>query len=163
MRSLLCIAFMTGTLLHGEAQAEVHAFRQPLKTDGSIPVWLVAGPFEQGIQGFGDWRSLDAVGESTVHPRAGATLPAPLVSGGLTTWQPQSADARNYLDLNATLGWAIPGKTVEQVWWTKAGYAYVGLESPVAQTVHLLAGTNSQMVVILNGTQLHEFAGERDA
>jgi hypothetical protein len=137
--------------------------RLPLRSNGAIPAWLVAGPFEQGIEGFGEWRSLDAIGESSVRPRSGSLLSAPLVAGGATTWQLQSVDPRGYLDLNGSVGWTIPGRTPEQVWWTKAAYAYVRLESPAAQQLQLLVGANSQLVIFLNGARIYEFAGHRDA
>jgi hypothetical protein len=152
MKYLIAVMVLTGALLQAQERTEQRTVRMQPRANGSIPAWLVAGPFEQGIEGFGDWRAVDAIGEATIRPRAGASISAPLIAGGGTVWQPQSTDGRNYLDLNASLGWAIPGRTPEQVWWTKAGYAYVAMESPAARELLLLAGTNSQLVVLFNGT-----------
>ncbi len=163
MKHLLLILLISGSFLNAQEREDRHMVRTPLQENGNIPAWLVAGPYEQAIEGFGSWRSLDAIGEATIRPRAGMSLAAPLIAGGTTSWQPQSTDAHGYLDLNASLGWAIPGPTPEKVWWTKAGYAYAALESPGAQDVRLLAGTNSQLVVILNGVQMYGFTGHRDA
>jgi alpha-mannosidase len=160
--TVLAVALFAG-ILAGEISFAQHPLSLPLRGDGRIPAWLVAGPFEQGIEGFGDWRPIDAIRETSIQPHEGDTLPAPLVAGGKTRWLLQSTDARGYLDLNATVGWSAPASTPEQVWWTKAAYAYAALESPVAQRLRLLAGTNSQLVVILNGAIIHTFTGHRIA
>ncbi len=159
---VLVAVMAVGVVSTGYATAQ-QTMRLSLRNDGSVPAWLVAGPFEQGIEGFGQWRSVDAIGEDSVRPRTGGFLSAPLVQGGSTTWAVQSVDARGYLDLNSSVGWSIPGRTPEQVWWTKAAYAYVKMESASARKLHLLVGTNSQLVVFINGTTVHQFSGQRDA
>jgi hypothetical protein len=159
---MLAAIVAAGVVSTGETTAD-QTMRLSLRNDGTVPAWLVAGPFEQGIEGFGEWRSIDAIGEASVRPRAGASLSAPLAHGGSTTWAVQSVDARGYLDLNSSVGWSIPGRTPEQVWWTKAAYAYVKMESPSARQLRLLAGTNSQLVVFVNGVMVYQFSGQRDA
>ncbi len=43
----------------------------PLDDDGTIPAWIVAGPFDLGTVGFGEPRDFDAIGEATIRPKEG--------------------------------------------------------------------------------------------
>jgi alpha-mannosidase len=135
----------------------------PLHRDGSIPAWYVAGPFEQPMTGFGVWSDADSIGEETVSPFEGKREATSLSPSGASTWRAQSVDSRGYLDLNASLGWEVPGPTPEKVWWAKAGYAFARLEVFDAQEALLLVGSNSQLSILLNGKRVHSFKGDRGA
>ena len=145
---------LCGVMLRGAAGAgpgEQHEVAFPLQNDGGVPVWIVAGPFEQSMSGFGIFTDVDAVGEQSALPFAGKRESSPALEGGSVWWHGESADGRGYLDLNATLGWAVPGKGPERLVTAKAGYAFCELESPDDREALLLLGSNSQLRVFVNG------------
>jgi hypothetical protein len=135
----------------------------PLRPDGGIPVWLVAGPFAQGTVGFGLLADVDAIGEASASPAEGEPESSPGAPGGSVRWFPQSPSAGGYLDLNSTIGWTVLTSLPEQVWWTKAGYGFVTILSPEERALRLLCGSNSELRVFLNGERVHSVDGSRTA
>lgn len=147
--------------LAAPARAQETAFA--LAPDGTVPAWLVAGPFEQPIVGLGQIGDADALGEAEAAPVEGETAASPLVEGGEVAWKALHADARGFVDFHAALGWARPGEAPARIWWAKAGYAFVTIESPAAQEVLLLTGSNSRLRVVLNGEAVLAVDAERNA
>lgn len=162
---LRCAATGLAVLLLQDPAAGQAVAREsfPLRPDGGIPVWLIAGPFEQGTQGFGLFADVDAVGESTAAPVEGRAEQSRGVSGGSVTWFPQSPGADGYLDLNASIGWTTLSMLPEQLWWTRAAYAYCTILSPAERVVTLLCGSNSELRIFLNGVRVHAMDGARTA
>lgn len=139
------------------------ALSVPLTGNGTIPVWYVAGPFDQPITGFGTPVDADSIGEATVRPIEGKAESSAVCADGVARWRGQSVDARGYLDLAGSIGWSLPGATPEKIWTAKAGYAFVQIDAPTERTVLLLAGSNSSLRVYLNGLRVHVHADPRGA
>jgi hypothetical protein len=166
MRRLPAIAgamIIAGSALALESGGAAHEAVLAARPDGSVPAWLVAGPFEQSMTGFGRFADIDAIGETTALPSEGKEEVSAMVAGGVAAWRLQSADDRGYLDLNATLGWAPQGSGPEKLVMTKAGYAFCTVESPDDREALLLTGSNSQLRVFLNGKRVCTKDGSRNA
>jgi hypothetical protein len=135
----------------------------PLSADGVIPVWRVAGPFEQPTTGFGTPVDADSIGELSLRPARGDVERTALAEGGEVRWDDQSVNESGYLDLSQSVGWTRPGRSLEKVWIARVAYAWADVESPVEQNCWLLTGSNSSIKVILNGAVVRAFAGTRAA
>lgn len=134
-----------------------------LADDGTVPAWLVVGPFEQPTTGFGTPGDSDDIGVATAAPVEGETVASASVAGGAVRWTPVHTDARGFTDFHASMGWALPGVGPEKIWWAKAGYAFVTLESPAVQEVLLLTGSNSRLRIALNGQEVYAVDADRNA
>ena len=160
MKTVLIILVLAWTAGYGQTREKLDI---PLRPDGIIPVWYVTGPFEQPTTGFGVFQDADPIGEENADPFDGKREQSPWVQSATVGWQAQAVDEKGYLDLNQSLGWAIPGSVLEKVWIAKAGYAFARLESPEEREAFLLVGSNCQLRVFLNGTRVYAFSGERGA
>jgi hypothetical protein len=134
-----------------------------LAQNGSIPLWLVNGPFEQGTTGFGVPSDTDNIDEKNNEPFFGKIETSETVAGNDAAWILQSINENNFLDLNSTLDWRYPGAIVEKEWMAKAGYAFTNIYSEEAQNVKLLFGSNSAAKILLNGEQIYKFDNTRNA
>jgi Glycosyl hydrolases family 38 N-terminal domain len=134
-----------------------------LTENGSIPIWLVNGPFEQGTTGFGIPSDTDNIDEQNNEPYFGKIEVSDIVAGNEAKWILQSINENNFLDLNSTLDWRYPGAIVEKEWMAKAGYAFTYIYSEEGQKVKLLFGSNSSAKIILNGEQLYKSENTRNA
>lgn len=130
---------------------------------GFIPVWLVAGPFEQPLIGFGQAVDTDVIGEAAVMPVAGKTEQTALVEDKEVVWKPLHSSPEGFVDFNASMGWVLPGNGPEKIWRAKAGYAFTYIDSPHEQEALLKLGSNSSVKLILNGETLHSTAHDRNA
>ena len=93
----LTVTVPPGYMWHGQ-------FRHVLMLAALLPgAWLVAGPFEQGIVGFGEARDDDTIGEASAEPFEGDTEVSNLVLGGELEWEPVSSSG-GYLDFMEALG-----------------------------------------------------------
>ncbi len=135
----------------------------PLEENGSIPVWLVAGPFEQPTFGFGNPADADKIDEKNVQPFEGKVEDEAMVERGKVSWIPLHTDKNNFVDFNNSIGWNLPGKNVEKIWEAKAGYAAAYIESPNKRQVKLLTGSNSSLKIILNGEEIFTKNQNRNA
>ena len=133
------------------------------ETDAVVPAWLVAGPFELQNVGFGDIEDKGLIDEANIEPYPGKAESSTLTRDGQVIWKLHAADARGYVDFNTALGWELPGREVEKIWWGKAGFAATYIESPEDQEVHLLVGSNSRMKVFLNHQPVYTHWSERAA
>ena len=130
---------------------------------GFIPAWLVAGPFEQPMVGFGQAVDHDMIGEASVSPINGMSEQTSLVEGGQTSWKPLHMSPNGFVDFYALMGWVLPGDGPEKVWKAKAGYAFVHIDSPKAQEAWLKLGANSSLKALLNGETVHLTSQDRNA
>ncbi|MCY4674518.1 MAG: hypothetical protein OXD43_12270 [Bacteroidetes bacterium] len=134
-----------------------------LTEEGFIPAWLVAGPFEQPLVGFGQAVDTDVIGEAAVSPTMGKTEQTTLVKDGKVAWKPLHSNPSGFVDFNETMGWVRPGNEPEKIWKAKTGYAFTYLDSPNEQEVILKVGSNSSLKVLLNGETVHTSAHDRNA
>ncbi|MFH1212486.1 MAG: hypothetical protein V1681_00175, partial [Candidatus Neomarinimicrobiota bacterium] len=88
-----------------------------LNANGTIPAWLVAGPFELEYLGFGMIADKLLIDEKTVEPALRKTETSDLTLSKTARWQYHAPDNTGYVDLNAAVGWAIPGRGTEKIWW----------------------------------------------
>ncbi len=135
----------------------------PLGADGTVPVWLAAGPFEQPTTGFGVPGDADVLGEAAAEPAEGDAEASPWAEGGSVTWRPVAPDSAGFVDFHAAFADVPPGDGPEKVWWAKAGYAFTTIQSETDQDVLLLMGSNSRLKVVLNGETVHTAEGDRNA
>ncbi len=134
-----------------------------LTPDGYVPVWLVAGPFEQPLEGFGEAVDTDMIGESTITPVAQQLEETTLVEGGRVPWKPVYIGENGFIDFHAPMGWVLPDGGPERIWKAKVGYAFSEIHSPTGHDAVLKVGSNSSVKVVLNGEVVHAAAHERDA
>jgi hypothetical protein len=157
------LVFVVAIGLAGSAwaqKADVASF--DLEENGEIPAWIIAGPFEQGIVGFGTARDDDVIGETEAAPTDGQSESSNLVLGGSVSWRPVSA-SNGYLDFMEATGWSLPSDEPEKVWKAKVAYAFAYVDSESDRQVVLRIGSNSGLKVVLNGETVHSFVGDRDA
>ncbi|HUF09207.1 MAG TPA: hypothetical protein VMO47_07805 [Rhodothermales bacterium] len=134
-----------------------------LEDNGTIPAWVVNGPFDLGTFGFGEPRDFDPIGEEAIRPTAGESLVSPLVQGGQVAWEEASVDAGGYLDFLDVVAWGLPSDAPEQIWKARAAYAFTYLDSDRAQSVTLRTGSNSGLKVVLNGDPVFYNPASRNA
>ncbi|RPH32733.1 hypothetical protein EHM92_08525, partial [bacterium] len=163
VRDIAAIAGLLAALAFQSPGTEAGSARIPLRSDGTIPAWYVAGPFEQPTAGFGDPVDSDMIGEKTVSPYEGKPEASTMCAGGTASWHGQAADEQGYLDFARTIGWTLPGENPEKVWIAKVGYAFTQIDVPAEHDALLLLGSNSSLRVFLNGSALHTYSGQRGA
>lgn len=134
-----------------------------LTEEGFIPAWLVVGPFEQPLIGFGQAVDADVIGEAAVSPTMGKTERTALVEDGEVAWKPFYSSPNGFVDFNASMGWGRPGNEPEKIWKAKTGYAFTYIDSPDEQEVILKVGSNSSLKVLLNGETVHANTHDRNA
>ena len=134
-----------------------------LTDEGFIPAWLVAGPFEQPLVGFGQAVDADVIGEAEITPTVGKIERTALVEDGKVAWKPFHSSPDGFVDFNTTMGWIHPGSEPEKIWKAKTGYAFTYIDSPDEQEVILKIGSNSSLKVLLNGETLHTSTHDRNA
>ena len=162
-KSLLIVGFLISLLTTEMMAQEDGEPLFPLTKEGFIPAWLVAGPFEQPVVGFGSVGIADVIGVKGMEPYEGKEESSGLVDGGVVRWTPQNIDRQGYLDFHASMGWIIPGRVPEKIWKSKAGYAATYIESPVERDVLLLTGSNAHMAVYVNHEEVFSFDAHRNA
>ena len=137
--------------------------RAPLGPDGTVPVWLAVGPFDQPLTGFGVPGDADMIGEAGVRPTEGDAIPNEWAGGGSVSWAPVAPSAAGFVDFHDAFAHVAPGDGPERIWWAKAGYAATTLHSDRAQDALLLMGSNSRLKVLLNGETVHAIDRDRNA
>ena len=134
-----------------------------LTEEGFIPAWLVAGPFEQPLVGFGQAVDADVIGEATISPTIGKIERTALVEDREVAWKPFHSSPNGFVDFNTSLAWVHPGSEPEKIWKAKTGYAFTYIDSPDEQEVILQVGSNSSLKVLLNGATVHSSTHDRNA
>ena len=153
---LLIVIFLQGALAQATAGDNLDHQRVSLSDDGRLALWLVAGPFEQPIVGFGEIGDRDAIGEEGIKPFEGKIEQSALNEHGQCRWFVQSADEQGYLDFNALLGWFNPGKIPAKIRQAKAAYAFTNIESARSTEALLLLGSNAGIKVFLNQRMVYD-------
>jgi alpha-mannosidase len=135
----------------------------PLSSEGYIPVWSVAGPFEQPMVGFGVPVDEDIINEKNVIVHAGKTEKSSLVKDGVVEWVPQSIAADGFLDFNQTLRWNKPGISPKKIWYAITGYAVSYIHSDTDQNAVIKFGSNSFGKILVNGSPVFDVQHSRNA
>jgi hypothetical protein len=156
-------ALLSSILYSLSSPTKAQPLTAPLADDGTVPVWLTAGPFDQPVVGFGVPADADVIGEAEARPSEGQTQASAWAAAGTVTWRPAAPDSAGFVDFHAAFADVAPGDGPERIAWAKAGYAYTTLVTAEAQEVLLLAGSNSRLAVFLDGERVHAFDGDRNA
>ncbi len=130
---------------------------------GFIPAWLVTGPFEFPLIGFGNSKDTIAIGEPNISPFEEDYSISILPEKEKMQWFLQSTDKRGFVDFNSTLGWNVNPNIPEKIWYSKAGYAFTTIISEYDKEVILTFGSNSQIKVFLNREEVYSTNNERNA
>lgn len=133
------------------ASSTLIAQRISLHENGSIPVWVVSGPFEQPHVGFGTPDDFDPIGEIDLLPSR--------VMG----WFLQQTNREGFLDFNDLLGWDVNTAEPEKIWSARAAYATVVILSDTGGDARLYFGGNSRIKVILNDEMLYLSSSDENA
>ena len=157
-RQVFSVASFITLLLFTSGYAKTLPFE--LNIDGSIPIWLVAGPFEQKTVGFGDAADLPLIDESSI-PYYGKDEFSFSVKGEKVRWNFQSADEAGYLDFNDQLALSLPSDSPAKINYADEAYASATVESPVDQDVLMLAESNSRLKIQLNSEVVYNSNSER--
>lgn len=152
---------LTVLQVHGQTKLLEKEFL--LSSNGVIPTWLVAGPFEQPTFGFGNPSDADKIGEKTIAPYEGKVENGAMTADDKVSWSPLSVDKKNFIDFNNSIGWYLPGRRVEKIWEAKAGYACTYIISGREQNAVLLFGSNSSAKIFLNHKQVYSYEQNRNA
>lgn len=130
---------------------------------GFIPSWLVAGPVEFPLVGFGSVKDTIAIGEPNIYPVEGEYSNSILPEGENVEWFLQSIDKLGFIDFNSTLEWNVNTKIPVKIWYSKAGYAYTSFESDDDKEALLTLGSNSHIKVYLNKKLVYSYENARNA
>jgi len=130
---------------------------------GFIPVWLVTGPFEFPLVGFGDSKDTIAIGEPDIAPVEGSYATSNQADKENIQWFPQSINKKGFVDFNKTIQWNVNTKVPIKIWFTRAGYAFTTIESESDKEVLLTLGSNSQVKVFLNRERIFSSDNIRNA
>ena len=144
-----------------DIEKKIYSFN--VDESGDIPVWLVAGPFEEPTVGFGSpvFELTSDISETKIY--WGKNESSEMISRGSVTWFPQSIDKKGFLNFNDILSWQKPGNSPEKVWYSKAACAYINIISEVDQDAILLTGSNFGLLVSLNGIVVKTISQIRNA
>ncbi len=149
MRNLLIVMFALAFLVGAGAQEAL-----PLRADGSITLWTVAGPLpngpimDHGKQCVGFYKDyLEEIGgESGANPAEGDSIA--LEAGGSIAWLRAFSEPSGLLNFNRTFNIATEAPAV--------AYAYCRLVSDGDQPVVLKIRSNDGVRVWLNENLVHE-------
>ncbi len=134
-----------------------------LRPDGTVPVWLVAGPFEQSISGFGAVEDEQAFPEKNIQPWVGKPESASLITGGTAEWSAISVNSNSYTDINTIMGFLPPAHTAISPWYGRAAYLGIYIKTEEAKEIILLTGSYGELKVLLNGIELGKQNATRQA
>jgi alpha-mannosidase len=134
-----------------------------LTPEGFIPAWLVCGPFEQPLFGFGVPADKDMIGEKNIEPFWGKIEQDALLKDNNAEWLPQSTSSNEFLDLNNSLRWQIMGNHPEKIWYALTGYAAAYIESSIEQNAIIKYGSNSFGKILVNGEEVYSITNPRNA
>jgi len=135
----------------------------PLDDQGNVPVWLVVGPFNQPISGFGTVDDVASIDEAGIRPQIGQEEQSSLTADANISWRPVQTDALGYTDINSVIGWTLPADLPVIPWYGRAAYAVTYLDSPIDQEVLLILGSHNRIKVLVNGEEVFNHDGLREA
>ena len=130
---------------------------------GFIPAWIVTGPFEFPLVGFGNPKDTIAIGEPNISPFEGDYSTSILPEKEKTQWFLQSSDKKGFVDFNSTLEWNVNANIPVKIWYSRAGYAFTTIFSDYDREALLTFGSNSQIKVFLNGEKIYSINDARNA
>lgn len=130
---------------------------------GFIPSWLVAGPVEFPLVGFGNAKDTVAIGEPDISPSEGDYSTSNLPEKEKIQWQIQSIDKKGFVDFKSSLEWNVNPDIPVKIWYSRAGYAFTTIVSEYDREALLTFGSNSQLTVYLNGEKIHSINNARNA
>jgi len=130
---------------------------------GFIPAWLVTGPFEFPLVGFGNVKDTVAIGEPNIFPFEGDYSTSNLPEKEKLSWFLQSTDKKGFIDFNSSLEWNVNTKIPVKIWYSRAGYAFTTIISEYDREALLTFGSNSQIKVFLNGEIIYSTNDARNA
>lgn len=131
--------------------------------DGFIPAWVVAGPFEFPLVGFGEPKDTTAIGEPDINPVAGDYSLSSLPEKEKSPWFLQSVDEKGFIDFKKTLEWNVNTQIPVKIWYSRAGYAYTTIVSDTDKEAVLTFGSNSQSKIYLNKEVVYTSSAARNA
>lgn len=132
-------------------------------SQGIIPAWLVAGPIEFPLVGFGNSKDTVAIGEPDISPSEGSYAISILPEKEKTQWFLQSTDKKGFVDFNSSLEWNVNINNPVKIWYAKAGYAFTTIISEYDREALLTFGSNSQIKVFLNKEKIYSTDNARNA
>ena len=153
---LFSISFVNAQNKNGEIILESN-------NQGFIPSWLVAGPVEFPLVGFGNAKDTVAIGEPGISPAEGDYSTSSLPEKEKVQWLLQSIDKGGFVDFKSSLEWNVNNDIPVKIWYSRAGYAFTSIISDYDREVLLTLGSNSQSVVYLNGEKVHSINDARNA
>lgn len=159
--NLLSLVFLTTSLVL--AQSEKEGVILNADVQGFIPAWVVTGPIEFPITGFGIAKDTVAINEPDISPVEGDYAKSNLPEKEKTLWFLQSVDEKGFIDFKKTLEWIVDTAVPVKIWFAKAGYAFTTIMSEKEREVLLTLGSNSQIAVFLNGEKIHTTNEVRNA
>ncbi|MCX6151401.1 MAG: hypothetical protein NTX22_12795 [Ignavibacteriales bacterium] len=130
---------------------------------GFIPAWLVTGPIEFPLVGFGNPKDTSAIGEPDIFPFEGDSSTSILPEKEKSKWFLQSIDKKGFVDFNSTLEWNVNTKIPVKIWYSRAGYAFTTIISDYDKEALLTFGSNSQIKVYLNKEKIYSTSNARNA
>lgn len=130
---------------------------------GFVPSWLVAGPVEFPLEGFGNAKDTVAIGEPDLSPGEGDYSTSNLPEKEKIQWNIQSIDQKGFVDFKSSLEWNVNNDIPIKIWYSRAGYAFTTIISEYDREALLTFGSNSQLSVYLNGEKVHSTNDARNA
>lgn len=131
--------------------------------DGFIPTWLISGPIEFPLVGFGSPKDTVAIGEPDIFPIEGDCSASVLPEKDKKPWFSQSVDKNGFVDFNSALLWNVSTDIPVKIWYSRAGYAYTTIISDHDADALLTLGSNSQTKVYLNKEKIYSVDNARNA
>ena len=130
---------------------------------GFIPAWLVTGPFEFPLFGFGNAKDTVAIGEPNISPSEGEYSTSNLPEKENLQWLLQSIDKKGFVDFKSSLEWNVNTDIPVKIWYARAGYAFTTIISEYDKEAVVTFGSNSQIKVFLNGEIIYSKNDARNA
>jgi hypothetical protein len=157
---LLLILFTSLFLIAQEEKKEI--ILSP-NDKGFISAWLVTGPFELPLVGFGTPTDTIAIGEPDIAPIDGEFATSILPEKEKVKWFLQSINKKGFVDFNNTLQWNVNTKIPVKIWYGRVGYAFTTIVSEYDRDAKLTFGSNSQIKVYLNKQMIDSVNNDRNA
>lgn len=131
--------------------------------DGFIPVWLVMGPIEFPLEGFGNAKDTIAIGEPKISPAENDYALSTLSEKEKLKWFIQSIDNKGFIDFKSSLEWNVNNNIPVKIWYSRAGYAFTTIISEYDREALLTFGSNSHIKVFLNNEIIYSVNNARNA
>ncbi|NWF89283.1 MAG: hypothetical protein HXY50_07435 [Ignavibacteriaceae bacterium] len=163
MTHKLFTVLFTIACLTQQAQSGQTEFTLNANSQGFIPAWLVSGPYEFPLVGFGTPKDTVAIGEPDISPIENEFSSSILPEKDSKQWFPQSIDKEGFIDFNNTLLNAVSTNIPVKIWYSRAGYAFTTIQSEFEKDVLLTIGSNSQTKIFLNKNKIYESNNSRNA